>query len=102
MSVTTTSARDRSVLRRLQLMFRGSSGTLGEQIPMEDRRYVIRTNDGDDYLQRIETAKWDAVKLHFRWTKDRDQAQTFTPKDISTVFSKVVAAYSAPQLERIA
>lgn len=70
-------------------------------VPFEERKYLILTNRGDEYLRQIETGQWDAVKLHFDWTKDRREAQEFTGRDIRAMFYKVVQAFSAPKLERI-
>jgi hypothetical protein len=44
-------------------------------VDWSERRYLILTNQGDEYLVRIEVAKWEASKLNFEWTKDRDKAK---------------------------
>jgi hypothetical protein len=74
---------------------------LSDSVPDEDRRYVILTNRGDEYLRRIETGQWDAVKLHFHWTTDLREAQEFSAADIRTLFYKVVQSFSGPKFERI-
>jgi hypothetical protein len=70
-------------------------------IPWDERQYLILTNAGDEYLERIEVLKWDAAKLHFHWTPDRRAAKQFTGAEIRASFSHVVAGFSGPKLERI-
>lgn len=70
-------------------------------VPWDERRYVVLTNRGDEYLRKIEVAKWEACKLHFRWTTDRTEAQVFTGAEIRASFYHVVQAFSAPKLERV-
>jgi len=71
-------------------------------VPFEERKYVVLTNHGDEYLALIEVGKWEADKLNFRWTTDRSEALEFTGAEIRSSFIKVVQAFSAPRLERIA
>src|SRR4051812_14361532 len=70
-------------------------------VPWDERRYLILTNRGDEYLRKIEVAKWEASKLNFRWTKNRAEAQVFTGAEIRSSFYHVVQAFSAPKLERV-
>jgi hypothetical protein len=74
---------------------------LSDSVPDEARRYVITTNRGDEYLRRIETGKWDAVKLHFYWTTDRTAAKEFTGAELRSSFYHVVQSFSGPKFERI-
>jgi hypothetical protein len=74
---------------------------LSRSVASEDRRYLIATNRGDEYLERVETGQWEAVKLHFHWTKDADKAQVFNPADLSTIFQKVVHGFSGPKIVRV-
>lgn len=37
----------------------------GRSVSWEDRKYLILTNRGDEYLRKIEVAQWEACKLHF-------------------------------------
>jgi hypothetical protein len=69
--------------------------------PWDERKYIVLTNRGDEYLERIEVGKWDACKLHFHWTKDRKKALEWTGAEVRSKFIHVVQAFSAPQLERI-
>jgi|GEM_PF-5069913 len=75
--------------------------SFSRSVPWDERRYLVLTNRGDEYLQRIETGQWDAVKLHFIWTTDRSEAKEFTGAEIRSSFYHVVQAHSAPKLERI-
>lgn len=61
--------------------------------------YLVKTHAGDEFLERIEGTKWEAVKLHFHWTRDRAAAQRFTKEALSKVFHRIVAAYSGPGIE---
>jgi hypothetical protein len=70
-------------------------------VPWDERKYVVLTNRGDEYLERIEVGKWEACKLHFLWTTNRDEAQVFTGAEIRASFYHVVQAFSAPKLERV-
>lgn len=70
-------------------------------VPWDERKYLVLTNRGDEYLERIEVGKWEGCKLHFRWTKDRDKAREWTGAEVRASFYHVVQAFSAPKLERI-
>jgi hypothetical protein len=60
-------------------------------VPWDERKYLILTNRGDEYLRKIEVGEWEACKLHFRWTPNRDEAQVFTGAEIR----------ASPKLERV-
>lgn len=63
-----------------------------------DRRFVVSTRAGDEYLEKIEVGEWEAVKLFFTWSNDFAKALKLTHDDVRKSFHKVVAAFSAPQL----
>lgn len=64
----------------------------------EARRFVVATNDGREFLEKMEAGKWETVKIFFTWTDDFDRALRLTLADVRKTFYKVVAAYSGPQL----
>jgi phage head maturation protease len=74
---------------------------LSDSVPFNERVYLIKTNAGDEYLERMEAGKLETIKVNFFWTRDRDKAAQFTTRDLTKVFYKVVQAYSGPGLERV-
>jgi hypothetical protein len=67
-------------------------------ITSEERRFIVATYRGDEFLERIEVGQWEAVKLFFRWTKKPALALLLDNKGVRDSFHQVVASFSGPQL----
>lgn len=58
------------------------SKSLSEQVPHEDRLYVVRCKDGD-YLEAISSTGWETVQVSFTWARDLKRARRFSDQELN-------------------
>jgi len=68
----------------------------------DQRLYIIQGHPEDgDYLCAVEHNEWAACPLHVIWTKDKDEAQVFTEKQLEAIAPHIVAGYSGSKQVRV-
>jgi hypothetical protein len=77
--------------------------TLSDSVPLNVRRYILKTRDGD-YVQSVEANATATLKSHFNFTQDREKAQRFSYAELwdqSTLAVEFACGFSGSRAERI-
>jgi hypothetical protein len=73
---------------------------LDDDLPLSERRYVIRLRSGE-YFTKWRSTEWETVSKVAVWTKQVNAAHVFAISKLSETMTAIVCGFAGSRLERI-